>query len=179
MKARTPALAVLACALFVAGCGQNETTPTATTASPAPTSASVTSTPSETASPQASTPTQAATPEEPTQDSPAAAAPTTPAPRATTRSSAALAQRDTGEYGDALMAAWAAGNSSAVEQYASPSAAAALMAEKPGADLLRTACESNMCSYADEAGRRVTLTFDESKVGQGVQKAVTEVKIDS
>ncbi|WP_168583160.1 hypothetical protein [Gephyromycinifex aptenodytis] len=176
MKARMPALLALATAMAVAGCGQSETAPAAATATLASPSASESPTPSQPAE------TSTLAESSPTADPAVPTTASTPQPATTTtiiNKDAVVPERDSGEYGDALISAWAAGDTSALGRYADPAAAAALAKAKPNANLLRTVCESNMCSYADEAGQRVTLTFDEKKVASGAQQAVTGVKIGS
>lgn len=179
MKACMPAIFALASAMALAGCGQSEAAPTSATAAPA-----------------TSSPTQSATPSQPPESSQTSSAPgptSVPAPATTpgrsvkaepttttvTDEAAPVPERDAGEYGDALINAWASGDASALQRYANEEAAAALQKATPNADLLRTVCESNMCSYADEAGQRVTLTFDEKKITQGARRAVTDVRIGS
>lgn len=175
MKACMPAILALTCAMAVAGCGRSETTPTSATATLAAVSPTESGTPSH--MPEPSDSSDAADPAVPPTE--AKSAGPEPAASTVTCTAAPLLERDAGEYGDALMNAWMSGDASAVACYASPAAAAALQKAKPNANLLRTVCESNMCSYADEAGQRVTLTFDEELITEGAQHAVTGVRIGS
>lgn len=185
MKACMSTIFALGCALALAGCGQSETSPASATAAPATSSphGSATSTqlpepsPTSELSQASSAPEPASVPVPATK--PATSAQAGPSTTTVTDEAASVPERDTGEYGDALINAWTSGDASALERYANEEAAAALQKATPSKDLLRTACESNMCSYADEAGRRVTLTFDEEKIAQGARRAVTDVRIGS
>lgn len=85
--------------------------------------------------------------------------------------------RDAGDYGEALIEAWQAGDSARVGTLAAPAAAAALRAAKAPKDLLLTTCEDAMCSWSTEAGERLTLTYDLKKVKAGAAHAVTAAKV--
>ena len=82
-----------------------------------------------------------------------------------------------GDYGEALLAAWAAGDTAAINRLAGPSAAASLTGAGTVSGLLRTACEDDMCSWSNEQGKRVTMTFDTAKVADGRPQAVTAIKV--
>lgn len=85
--------------------------------------------------------------------------------------------RDAGDYGQVLLDSWAAGKTAAVADFASSSAAATLRGAKAPSGLLLTTCEDNLCSWSNEAGKRVTLTFDTAKVSAGAAHAVTKATV--
>lgn len=193
---RTLAVAAAMCAVLATGCGQAEDE-TADSGPASPTTTPVVATtPTET-----ETPTEAAT-----EDSAAGAAPTETAestPTATpTRTSAqrsaaptasptretqnrqqdgsggSVSQTTPGEYGDAAVQAWSAGDTATLNRYVASGARSSLGGSAPTGDLLRVACEGDMCSYTTEEGRRVTLTFDLNAVERGRTGGITNVSVD-
>lgn len=180
-------MALLSAAALLTACGSNEPAATATA-----TTATTTQSPTTTRSPMTDPTT------EPTRSSRTQLSePNSPAPggrppqqtatggAAPTRTSGGGAQapaggelpKDGGDYGDELISAWRAGDSTAVAALTSSSAAAALGRAKPPADLLLVACEDNLCSWSSESGKRLTLTFDAAKLAQGATHAVTSAKV--
>lgn len=148
--------ALVAGAALLTACGSTTPSQTASASATSPTGAS-------TATPLATnSPVDGATPAAPGQDQPGQSG-----PRA----------RSTGDYGQALIGAWTAGDTAAIADLASASAAATLKAAKAPTGLLLTVCEDNLCSWSNEAGKRVTLTFDTAKVSAGGAQAVTAAKL--
>ena len=45
-------------------------------------------------------------------------------------------------------------------------------------ELLRVACDGDMCSYANEDGERVTFTFDRAAVKAGRTGGIIGIKVD-
>ncbi|MDO5711163.1 MAG: hypothetical protein Q4P32_05415, partial [Micrococcales bacterium] len=58
-----------------------------------------------------------------------------------------------------------------------PGVAARLSSTKAPKGLLLTTCEANLCSWSNEVGARVTLTFDRAKVSARAAHAVTAAKV--
>lgn len=83
-----------------------------------------------------------------------------------------------GDYSEGLMQAWTAGDTGAMNEYATSGVVEQLAATSPSGALLRTACEGDMCSYSTDSGSRVTVTFDAAKVDAGAPRAITAVTID-
>lgn len=174
-------------AVFLGACGTNAPTSSGSVAPAAsPSATSTSASPQPTASGEAPETSEASE----TGSSSGAAATATPggsaskAPSATSggvsgAGKAAGLPTDAGDYGDELVAAWEGGDKATIASHAAPKAAAALGAAKAGSGMLRVACEGDMCSYADEAGRRVTLTFDRAKVEAGAAHAVVSAKVSA
>lgn len=191
----TTALLILA----LAGCGGSATgTADATASSPASTPSTATSTtPATVTSTDTATPTTATstTAEAPTRASSTpsstsepettvitnSAAPATPRATRSTAPAAKAAgtvpQRSIEDYGDAAVEAWGRGDRSALARYVSPRAKASV-ASTPPAELLRVACDGDMCSYTSGEGTRVTLTFDRAAVKAGRTGGIVGVKVD-
>jgi len=179
------ATAFLAC-VALAGCGNAQagtssataTSPTvtavATTTPPSPeattsTSDEVTTSPdvSRTSEPETTVLTHSATPTAtPTRSA------STPAKKAGT-----VKQRSIEDYGDAAIEAWAAGDRATLAKYVSPKARAATSSTL-ATELLRVACDGDMCSYANEDGKRVTFTFDRATVKAGRTGGIIGIKVD-
>lgn len=178
MKTRRTLAASAALCAVLAGCGQNETTNTGSTA---PTSPAVATTAAPTTSP-----TEEPTATEGSAQSSAPAASETGAatPRGTAtskdaaRGAVTVPQTDPGDYGDAAVKAWAAGDKATLAKYVSGSAVADLGSGVPEGELLRTACDGDMCSYTTDAGKRVTLTFDLDAVKAGKGGGIVGAKVD-
>lgn len=179
----TASIALAACGLL-AGCGQNEqvTTTTSTAVS--------TSTPQATATTTAESPTTTAEATAPggsdaTETKTSAAAPTrspsavtrTDSAKALAKEGATVSQKDPGDYADAAVAAWSARDAATLKKYVSPKATAGVTGAPPAGELLRTACDGDMCSYTTEDGKRVTLTMDLDAVKAGRTGAITGVKV--
>ena len=94
----------------------------------------------------------------------------------TAMSSAAL-PRETVDYGQLLLDAYVKRNTTLVSRLASPAAASSLKRVRQPNRLMRTACEDDMCSWSDETGRRLTMTFDVRRVSRGAERGVTAVKV--
>lgn len=175
---------------LLTACGSTTPAGPASTASAPPPAVSITSEPAST--PPADEPDVApSTPTAPTASRPATttrpstspstsptSSPTTGPTTGPTRAGAAQPTQP-GEYGDAALAAARRGDAAAVARSSTPAIAARLVEAKPPADLLRTACEDDMCSWSNEKGARVTMTFDLDKVGRGANGAITKVTTGS
>lgn len=191
---RTLALTVGLCAALAACGSQNESTPAAqapaTTPAASPTSSIATATPttqspetgadgsssSATAAPGGGNDRRTTGTEEPTAAATASASRTNSA--RSSEQSTGVAQKDVGDYGDAAVNAWKAGDREALSKYVSPSVSTDLKSAPPKGELTRVGCEGDMCSYITKDERRVTLTFDENKVKQGRSGGITAVKVD-
>ncbi len=135
--------------------------------------------------------TEASTSSAPTTTTPAtsAAAPATSSPASPTTpggSTAGTGGQETasealptngGEYGDTLLAAVRGGFADRVARMASPAAVRQLNRVDVPSGLVLTTCEDDLCSWSNESGERVTMTFDAAKLGAGAQQAVTGVKV--
>lgn len=171
-------LAILAVGTIVlSGCGGNDDTASTSNPAAAPTTTTTTATMTTDAAGESG---QTAQAEEtatgtPTDDQAAPATATSSPPTSVASSPARAASLPTvpGDYGDALVEAWTSGDS--IAPYTTSGARSALSGTAPS-NLLRTACEAAMCSYSNEAGDRVTLTFDLAKVERGAEQAVTAVR---
>ena len=71
----------------------------------------------------------------------------------------------------------ARGDRAALARYVSPRVKTAA-ASTPPANLLRVACEGDMCSYTSEQGERLTLTFDRAAVKAGRTGGIVGIKLD-
>lgn len=189
MNRRLLIVTALAATMPLAACGQATTTTTTTTtntvsAAAAPTSGTtapetVTSEPTTAVSTSVAPSTDAATPAAPRPSSSAPAVPnTTKTANGAAPAAGALPQTNAGDYADAAVAAVTEGDTATAKKYFAPSAIAGVNpATLPKTPLLRTACEDNLCSFASEDGKRVTLTLDLTKVKKGATGAITKVKI--
>lgn len=166
-----PAAALLAGVALIGACGSPATAPTSTaTASAAatPTSSAPVSSPAQSEEPEPSTP----------GSSESSASSGTAGGQTTANGTAApKLPRDPADYGEALIAAWQAGDSAQIATLTAPAAAATLRSAKAPKDLIHAACEDNLCSWSAEAGQRLTLTYDLKKVAAGGAHAVTAAKV--
>ena len=78
---------------------------------------------------------------------------------------------------DTLLAAVRGGFADRVARMASPAAVRQLNRVDVPSGLVLTTCEDDLCSWSNESGERVTMTFDAAKLGAGAQQAVTGVKV--
>ncbi len=163
------ATALVAGVVLLGGCGSSSTTPTsnATVAASATTPAATSDPNPAPSSPQTS---------DETSDGTTGGEATAKGSTTGQATKAMELPRDAGDYGEALIAAWQAGDSTKVAAMTSPAAASALRGAAPK-DLLLATCEANLCSWSTEAGARVTLTFDAKKVASGATHAVTAAKV--
>ena len=82
-----------------------------------------------------------------------------------------------GEYGDTLLAAVRGGYDNRVATLATPAAVRQLRGLDLPNGLMLTTCEDHLCSWSNEHGDRVTMTFDAAKLAAGAQQAITAVKV--
>lgn len=183
---RTLAATAAVCAVL-AGCGQNQepTTTGATSALPttpvtATTSTAATSEPTPSAETTFSaTATRSAT-SSPTPDSTVVTNSLAPKDRKTPaggNAGSTVPEKSPEDYGDAAVNAWARGDHATVAKYVSRNARAQASSTPPAGELLRVACDGDMCSYTTEDGKRVTLTFDLATVKAGKTGGITGIKI--
>lgn len=177
------AAALIAGIALVGACGSPSTAPasntTASASAAASPSASTTTSPTSPMSPTSPVPSssQGAEREPSTPGGSESSAGTSGGQTTAKGTTAPTLPRDAGDYGEALIEAWQAGDTSRIATLASPAAAAALRSAKAPRDLLLTACEDALCSWSNEAGARLTLTYDPAKVSAGRAQAVTAAKI--
>ncbi len=164
------ATALVAGVVLLGGCGSSSTTPTsnATVAASATTPAATSDPNPAPSSPQTS---------DETSDGTTGGEATAKGSTTGQATKAMELPRDAGDYGEALIAAWQAGDSAQIATLMAPAAAATLRSAKAPKDLIHAACEDNLCSWSTEAGARVTLTFDAKKVASGATHAVTAAKV--
>ncbi|GAB49376.1 hypothetical protein [Mobilicoccus pelagius] len=199
-RATLPLTAALVCAVL-AGCGNDDAGTSSATATPPPATQSASVTPTDPASSATTEPAAATSPSasetgrdsapskgasrtsEPRTtvitNSAAPTAPrTTPTAKSTSKTEArgTVPQRSIEDYGDAAVAAWSNGDRAALGRYVSPRVKTA--ATPPAGELLRVACDGDMCSYTTPEGKRVTLTFDRAAVKAGRTGGVVGVKVD-
>ncbi|GAB95575.1 hypothetical protein BJY21_001073 [Kineosphaera limosa] len=168
------AVGALTGALLLAGCGSNTPDTAATATAPATQTEPATQSPST----PLSAPNSPATGGQSTaQGTPATKAPTS----AATATGGARAQlpTDAGEYGGELISAWQAGDTAAMGDLVTAGAMSSLRGATAPDDLLLTACEDNLCSWSNEAGARLTLTYDSDKVAAGAKHAITAARVSA
>lgn len=177
-RMRTPrrpmvAVGALAGALLLAGCGSNEPPAASGTASqPAPTTATTALSEPNSPAPGGQAGGQ------PTQE-PGPAQTSAASKTASGRTVAGALPKDAGEYGEQLVAAWQAGNLDKVATMATDSALGTLRGTRAPSGLLRTVCEDDMCSWSNEGGARLTLTYDPAKLAAGAGHAVTAARVSA
>lgn len=177
---RTLAVTVAMCAVLAA-CGQSEqeepTGATSPTTTPVAATATAAATPTETATSEPAPATETTTGGDSTPTSTPQATQRTNSQQGSGSATGTVSETTPGDYGDAAVTAWAAGDLDTARKYVSSSAASGL-GSAPEGELLRVACEGDMCSYTTEAGERVTLTFDLSTVEAGQAGGIVAVKVD-
>ncbi|WP_157087019.1 hypothetical protein [Piscicoccus intestinalis] len=156
------AAVVVAGALLIAACG----TEASTSSAPTTAATSATSSPASPTSP--SSPSSPTTPSNPGGSTSGTGGQET--------ASEALPTNG-GEYGHTLLAAVRGGYDDRVATMATPAVVRQLRGLDLPNGLMLTTCEDHLCSWSNESGDRVTMTFDAAKLSAGAQQAVTAVKV--